>query len=108
MTDAVVARLGLVRLVAPDTVLALAPGIFARLSSDRGKTWSEEIVLRADGGGRDIGYPRSVQRLDGKVVTVYYFWDKATGPERYIAATIWSPAQGPAAKPERTSERRLP
>ena len=70
-------------------------GIFARLSSDDGKTWSDPIVIRADGGGRDIGYPRSVQRPDGKVVTIYYFWDKATGPERYIAATIWSPGQSP-------------
>ena len=24
-------------------------------------------------------------------MTVYYFWDRATGPERYIAATIWDP-----------------
>lgn len=63
----------------------------ARLSADRGRTWSDEIVLRADGGGRDLGYPRSVQRLDGKVVTVYYFWDQQSGPERYIAATIWTP-----------------
>ena len=66
-------------------------GIFARISNDGGSTWSEPIVLRNDGGGRDIGYPRSVQRLDGKIVTVYYFWDKTTGPERYIAATIWTP-----------------
>lgn len=65
--------------------------IVACLSSDAGKTWSKPIVLRADGGGRDIGYVRSVQRSDGKVVTVYYFWEKATGPERYIAATIWDP-----------------
>ncbi len=63
----------------------------AKFSSDRGKTWGKEIVLRADGGGRDLGYPRSVQRPDGKVVTVYYFWDKQSGPERYIAATIWDP-----------------
>jgi hypothetical protein len=67
-------------------------GIFARLSRDAGKTWSKPIVLRADGGGRDLGYPRSVQRPDGKVVTAYYFWDKETGPERYIAATIWTPS----------------
>jgi len=67
-------------------------GIFARLSGDGGKTWSKPIVLRADGGGRDLGYPRSVQRPDGKVVTVYYFWDEKTGPERYIAASIWSPS----------------
>jgi hypothetical protein len=66
-------------------------GIFAHLSGDAGKTWSPPITLRADGGGRDLGYPRSVQRTDGKVVTVYYFWDEQTGPERYIAASIWAP-----------------
>jgi hypothetical protein len=66
-------------------------GIFARLSGDEGKTWGQPIVLRDDGGGRDLGYPRSVQRPDGRVVTVYYFWDAATGPERYLAATIWTP-----------------
>jgi hypothetical protein len=67
--------------------------IRARLSSDGGRTWGDEITLRDDGGGRDIGYPRSVQRPDGKVVTVYYFWDQKTGPERYIAATIWDPGK---------------
>lgn len=65
--------------------------ICARLSENGGRDWDEEIVLRADGAGRDIGYPRTVQRPDGKLVTVYYFWDDQTGPERYIAATIWGP-----------------
>jgi hypothetical protein len=65
--------------------------IRGRLSSDGGRTWASELILRDNGGGRDLGYPRSVQRSDGKVVTVYYFWDKKTGPERYIAATIWDP-----------------
>lgn len=69
-------------------------GIFARLSDDGGQTWSEPIALRTDGGGRDLGYVRSVQRKDGKIVTVYYFWDEATGPERYIAATIWTAEVG--------------
>ncbi|MGD9855117.1 MAG: exo-alpha-sialidase [Planctomycetaceae bacterium] len=63
----------------------------AKLSSDAGQSWTEEIVLRDDGGNQDMGYPRTVQRPDGKAVTVYYFWDKASGPERYIAATIWEP-----------------
>jgi hypothetical protein len=63
----------------------------ARLSRDGGYAWSREIVLRDDGSSRDIGYPRSIQRPDGKVVTVYYFSDAATGPERYIASTIWDP-----------------
>jgi hypothetical protein len=75
-------------------VRAVPYSIRARLSSDGGHTWGEELVLRDDGAGRDLGYPRSVQRSDGKVVTVYYFWDARTGPERYVAATIWDP--GPA------------
>lgn len=66
-------------------------GILARLSRDQGKSWSEPLMLRADCGGQDLGYCRSVQRRDGKVVTVYYMWDEKTGPERYIGATIWKP-----------------
>jgi hypothetical protein len=69
-------------------------GIYARLSDDGGRNWSDPVVLREDGAGRDIGYPRSVERPDGKVVTIYYFWDRTTGPERYIAATIWDPDTG--------------
>ena len=65
-------------------------GIRARLSKDEGKTWSREIVLRADGGAWDLGYTRTVQRPDGKLITVYYFND-AADQERYICATIWDP-----------------
>ncbi|HAM71752.1 MAG TPA: exo-alpha-sialidase [Verrucomicrobiales bacterium] len=64
-------------------------GIRARLSRDGGRTWGPEIMLRNDGGGRDIGYPRTTQRPDGKIVTIYYFHDQPQG-ERYIAATLWS------------------
>jgi hypothetical protein len=67
-------------------------GMRARLSDDDGRTWGREIVLRDDGGGRDLGYPRSIQRPDGKVVTTYYFYHDHVEP-RYIAATIWDPAQ---------------
>ena len=49
--------------------------VLARLSSDRGKSWGDAIVLRGDAGGQDLGYCRSVQRPDGKIVTVYYMWD---------------------------------
>ena len=63
----------------------------ARLSSDNGKTWGPQIVLRADGQDRDIGYVRSVQRPDGKMVTTYYISTRWTGGERYIGATIWDP-----------------
>jgi hypothetical protein len=67
-------------------------GIRARLSADGGRTWEPEISLRDDGGGRDLGYPRTVQRPDGKIVTIYYFHDQPK-TERYIAASIWDPGQ---------------
>ena len=68
-------------------------GMRGKLSSDGGRTWGEEVTLRAGAGGRDIGYPRSVQRPDGKVVVVYYWHDTPKG-DRYIAATIWEPSSG--------------
>jgi hypothetical protein len=63
-------------------------GIRARLSADEGRTWDQEIILRSDGGSHDLGYPRTVQRPDGTLVTVYYFNDRPGG-EGYIAATLW-------------------
>jgi hypothetical protein len=65
-------------------------GIRAKLSADEGKTWSRDYVLRADGQSRDVGYPRTVQRPDGKVVTVYYFCQDQS-QERDIIATLWTP-----------------
>src|SRR5581483_1752340 len=62
----------------------------ARLSSDGGKTWSPDILLRGDAGAWDIGYSRTVQRADGKIVTTYY-WATAPQKERTIEATIWDP-----------------
>jgi hypothetical protein len=66
-------------------------GLRARFSSDEGRTWSEDVVLRDDATGWDIGYPRSVQRSDGKVISIYYYRDVAHGVDRYIAQTIWDP-----------------
>jgi len=62
----------------------------AKFSSDNGKTWSNPIVLRTGARNWDFGYSRSLQRPDGKVVTVYYF---ATPENRdqFITATIWDP-----------------
>lgn len=66
-----------------------------RFSSDNGMTWSDEVVLRGeDGANRDVGYPRMVQRSDGKIVIVYY-WNNANlkdqKPYRYIAYTVFDP-----------------
>lgn len=62
----------------------------AKLSSDAGGTWGEEIVLRDNGGDHDLGYPRTVQRPDGTIVTIYYFDEEPDG-ERFIEATLWKP-----------------
>ena len=64
--------------------------IRARISSDHGKTWSKEILLRDDGRKFDIGYTRSIVRDDGKILTVYYFTTEEK-KEMHIAATIWDP-----------------
>jgi len=65
-------------------------GIRAMVSTDRGQTWSDEMILRDDAASWDIGYPRTVQRPDGKCVTVYYFHPKGEAI-RTIEATIWDP-----------------
>ena len=67
----------------------------ARISSDGGRTWGGDILLRGAAGAWDIGYSRTVQRADGSLVTVYY-WAVAPMKERTIEATIWDP--GTAAK----------
>jgi hypothetical protein len=65
-------------------------GMRSRISKDGGNSWGEEIVLRADGGSTQLGYPRTLLRPDGKLVTLYYF-TLHEGAEPFIAATIWEP-----------------
>lgn len=66
-------------------------GVRACLSEDGGHTWdiAREIVLRDDGGSRDVGYPCTAQLDDGTLVTVYYI--HGTDDVRHIAATRWIP-----------------
>lgn len=66
--------------------------MLAVYSSDKAKTWSDELVLR-DGfesrnGWADLGYPRLFQRPDGRLVAIY-FWCSAKKPETHIEATIF-------------------
>jgi len=63
-------------------------GIRAKLSEDEGQSWPREVILREDGGHWDLGYPRTIQRPDGSIVTTYYFCESAD-TERSIEATIW-------------------
>lgn len=50
----------------------------------------DRVIIQVDGGTWDLGYPRMVQRPDGKVVTIYYFTTEKK-KEQHIAATIWDP-----------------
>ena len=47
---------------------------------------ADEIVLREDGGGSDLGYPWATMMADGRVLVCYYF-NKGNGT-RHIAGTI--------------------
>lgn len=63
-------------------------GIRARLSRD-GEHWGD-IVTPWDGAPTwEAGYPRSVQRSDGKIVRVYYFNDEMHN----IEPIIWDPGR---------------
>lgn len=50
---------------------------------------TEELVLRDDGAGGDLGYPTIVAREDGTVLIGYYFHDAEL--IRHIAATVVDP-----------------
>lgn len=71
-----------------------AQKVAGKYSNDDGKTWGEEFIIRENyqstDGWADMGYPRLVQRPDGKLVAMYY-WADAEHPQQYIAASIWTP-----------------
>jgi len=47
-------------------------GNLARVSSDKGKSWSGPISISSDGIGYDLGYPSTVELDDGQLLTVWY------------------------------------
>jgi hypothetical protein len=67
--------------------------IIARISEDEGAVWGPEIIVR-DGfwadihGDADLGYPRTVQLSDGRILTTYY-WATEALKEQQIAVTVW-------------------
>jgi pimeloyl-ACP methyl ester carboxylesterase len=69
------------------------PGrIMAYFSNDNGVTWSDQFILRNNAPRSDCGYVRSVQRPDGKIVSIYY-WNDAIFAESFISYTIWDPGE---------------
>ena len=70
-------------------------GIQAMISHDRGKTWSQKdkLALAWQSPNWDTGYPSSLLRRDGKILTVYYqVDDRDNAPQSAsCVALIWQP-----------------
>ena len=47
-------------------------GIRVMLSRDGGASWDADWILDADGETADLGYPATVERADGSLLTVFY------------------------------------
>ncbi len=63
-------------------------GALARLSADEGKTWTSPIRL-ATSETWDCGYPSSIQRPDGKIVTAYYSGAAPECGHRHVGVALW-------------------
>jgi len=44
----------------------------ARVSDNHGRTWSAPMTISDDGASGDLGYPSTVERPDGSLVTLWY------------------------------------
>ena len=60
------------------------------ISTDGGKTFTKDSVLRSDPMTEDMGYPRIVALPDGKCVAVYYIATEER-PVQHIEATVFDP-----------------
>jgi photosystem II stability/assembly factor-like uncharacterized protein len=64
--------------------------MLVRVSSDNGKTWGEEIVIRDNPHTYDMGYPQIIENADGELVAIYYLASEER-PHSYIEAAIFEP-----------------
>jgi hypothetical protein len=63
-------------------------GVLAKLSSDEGKTWGKPMRI-ANTLVSDCGYPSSVQRADGKIVTAWYSKASVNHERYHMGVAIW-------------------
>ncbi len=65
-------------------------GIRAAFSDDQGETWDmdNEVVIRDDGLHVDLGYPSSIQKNDGRILSTYYYHGE--DGIRFIGGSVWS------------------
>jgi hypothetical protein len=76
-------------------------GVEAKLSADDGVTWSDPITLVDDLVSGDCGYPASVERPGGEILTAYYSSGVASHRRYHVGVVVWKlPAakSAPAAK----------
>ena len=64
-------------------------GILAKLSDDDGATWSNPIRIAHTADDADCGYPESVQRADGQIVTAWYSNHSPLHTGYHLGITIW-------------------
>ena len=62
-------------------------GIRAKISKNKGKSWSKEIIIKDDGLSWDLGYPSSIETNSKEILTVYYTHD--SNGVRYIVGKHW-------------------
>ena len=74
-------------------------GVCAKLSSDNGQTWSEAVRLAHTMGDADCGYPSSVQRADGTIVTAWYSKLTAHHDGYHMGVTTWKAPANKTATP---------
>ncbi len=66
-------------------------GVLAKLSSDEGQTWSDPIRL-VNSLESDCGYPSSIERDDGQIVTAYYAKRVLNHDRYHMGVAIWAPS----------------
>jgi len=66
-------------------------GVAAKLSDDEGRTWGEPMTLVDDLVSYDCGYPSSIQRVDGRIVTAYYANGSSNHSRYHMGTIIWTP-----------------
>jgi BNR repeat-like domain len=63
-------------------------GVLAKFTSDEGQTWSEAIRI-AHTKSSDCGYPSTVQRADGRLVTAWYSKSSENHERYHMGVAIW-------------------
>ena len=64
-------------------------GVLAKITSDEGRTWTEPARVANTLEG-DCGYPSSVQRKDGAVVTAWYSKMSENHQRYHMGVALWS------------------